>query len=263
MKRILSFYIFVCITLCTYAQSASELCESGRKEFAVGNFEGAKVYLQKAANMGNSKACGLLGLGYMTGCYESGRDLQLAHSWATKGYSISMSDPDPTCAGVIGMIGTATAKNKKDWIKNLNVLEYAYTNGFSSSHIGNLISVCYLLKGDRAKAQEWATKIREIERDEEDKHNYYMSTAILSKIMLDNKDYMNALGTARDAAFDGNPIAQYVMGRCQIKLHIDPAAGQQRVKKAAFYDYNSPILDINAFDDEIQKYYNSIKNKRF
>ncbi len=262
MKRILSFCMFVCITLCTYAQSASELCESGRRAFAVGNFEEAKVYLQKAANMGSSMACGLLGLGYISGCYESGQDLQSALSWATKGCSISMLDPDPTCMGVIGMLGTVTAENKKDWIENLKFLEYAYTNGFGPSHLGNLISVCYLLKGDIAKAQEWATKIQEIEKDEEDKDNYYMSSAILSKIMLDNKDYMNALMTARDAAVDGNPIAQYVMGRCQIQLDIYPEVGQQRVKNAALYDY-SPISDINAFDEEIQKYYDSIKNKRF
>lgn len=262
MKRILSFFLFTCILLSTCAQSAFDLCETGRKAFVVGNFEEAKVYLTKAATMGEAKACGLLGLGYMSGCFESGQDLKTALQWVTKGYSNSMLNPEPTCMGVLGMLGTATANSKKDWIENLPFLEHAYTNGFTPSYIGNLISVCYLLKGDKDKAQEWATKIQEIEKNEEEKYQYFMASAILSKIYLEKKDYSNALAAARDAAVEGNPIAQYVMGRCQINLNIYPEIGRKRVKEAALYEY-STLVDINVFDEEIQKYYNSIRNKKF
>jgi hypothetical protein len=262
MKHLISILLTFCALFNANAQSASELCESGRKAFVIGNFEEAKAYLTKAANMGEAKACGLLGLGYMSGCFESGRDLRSALQWATKGYSNSMLNPEPTCMGVLGMLGTATAESKKDWIENLPFLEHAYSHGFSPSNIGNLISVCYLLKGDKEKASEWAKKIQDIEKDEEDKDQYYMASAILSKIYLDKKDYSNALATARDAAVEGNPIAQYVMGRCQIKMDIFPEVGKRRVREAALYEY-SPLVDINAFDEEIQKYYNSIKDKKF
>lgn len=262
MKRIFSILIFAIFFLFSYGQSASELCETGRKAFTIGNYEEAKAYLTKAANLGDTKACGLLAIGYMSGTFESGRDLQSALKWASTGYSHSLLNPEPACVGVIGWLGTTTANSKKEWIENVNLLEYAYTHGFSAPHIGNLISVCYLLKGDKTLAKEWALKIQEIEQNEEIKDDYYMASAILAKIMFDSKDYTNALVAARDAAINDNPIAMYVMGRCQIKLNIYPEVGQQRVRNAALYDY-SPFFDIKAFDEEIQKYYNSIKNKKF
>lgn len=262
MKRVFTLLLSICMTLSCLAQSAVDLCETGRQAFADGKFEEAKVYLTKAANMGNAKACGLLGLGYMSGLFHSGEDLNAAIRWANYGYTCNLIKPDPVCVGVIGLLGTSMAQNKKGWIDHMDLLEYAYENGFDSSNIGNRISVCYLLKGNKDKAMEWASRIKSIESKEDNKDDYYMSSAIISKIYLDRKDYANAIIEARDAAVYGNPIALYVMGKSQIKTDLYPAIGQNRVREAAQYDYNL-ISDINVFADEIQKYYNSIRNKKF
>lgn len=259
MKRIIFFIFSICVIISSYAQSASELCETGRKAYLNGNYEEALVYLQKAADIGSPQACGLLGIGYMYGEFGGVQDLSTAFKWAGKGYTLSQDNPDPISIGVLGILGTALADSNDKWVENLNLLEYAYSHDFSPSYIGNLISTCYLLKGDKIKAKEWASKIRDKEVDAEDRDDYYMASAIIAKILMDSGDYFNAMDASRDAASYGNPLALYVMGRCQIEMDVFPQIGKQRVKNAALYDY-SPVVDIKAFDAEIQKYYNSIKN---
>lgn len=251
------------VDISNYGMTPAEIGELGRRAFSQGRYQEAKDYLLKAANKKDPEACGYLGMGYMYGAFDEGQDLNKAMKWAQTGYYNSMPNPNGLCTGVMGIIGTTLAENKKQWLENLDYLEYAYDNGFPSSSIGNLISVSYLLKGDEKKAEDWARKIMALEETEEDKDDYYMASAILGKIQMDHKDYMNASVTVRNAASEGgNPLAEYVMGKCQIKMDIFPEVGQERVKAAATYDYY-PAIDIKVFDDEIQKYYKSVKDKEF
>lgn len=257
MKKFFCLLISIIVGInCMMAQSLDELLQRGANAFVNGNYIEAKVYLEKAADMGSYTACGMLALGYMSGGFPEGQDLSMALRYATKGSYMK----DPTSLGALGMLGFHLAESKKDVVENIEFLDMAYEKGFSSPSVGNLICASYIVKGDKKTAEEWANKI--ISKEREDSSDFLMAKALLSKIQMDNKDFAAAMITAKNSANDGNPIAMYVLGRCLIKLGIQPENGRKLVKKAAMYDY---VLfeDIKAFDEEIQKYYSSIISKKF
>ncbi len=259
MKRIILLLISAVFCLgITYAQTAEDLLQKGAYAIGDENYEEAKLYFEKAAELGSGEACGFLAVGYLHGIYEGGRNLSLASQWATKG----AAKKDGTSTYALGIMNFYMADSKKEKAESLDLLLFGYNNGAPAAYVGNLIAVCYLLKGKREDAKNWATIIKDKEKDEEDKDDYYTASAILAKILLDEKDYTSAMVEGLDAAKYGDPLAQYVVGRSQIKLDFYPSTGKNRVYKATQYKY-IPFTDIDVFADEIQEYYNTIRYKEF
>lgn len=257
MKSIIVSLLSLFGSIGLYAQTAEDYLQKGEVALSEGYYEDSKAFLESAAELGSSRACGLLAMGYMTSIYSNERDLRNALQWASKG----VSQGDAICAGVIGIIKFNTSENIQQRLESLDALLYAYNNDFQLSYVGILISVCYILRGDEEQARKWAGKILKKDEDNEKKDDYYMAMALIAYLSLCEKDYVSAVTIAFDAMKEGNPLALYVAGRVQIQQNLYPSIGKQNVEKAVSYNYG--FWDIAVFKDEINDYYSSIKDKTF
>ena len=121
------------------------------------------------------------------------------------------------------------------------------------------VSSSYLVLGNYSKATEWIGKALESARITHDEVSIHTANALLSKIELDKKNYSQAIDLSAEAASKGKvPLAAYVLGASLIQTNDRVELGKRWVKLAAEYDYNG-IYEINSFEDEIKRYWNSIK----
>ena len=125
------------------------------------------------------------------------------------------------------------------------------------------VAASYMKLGNIAKAKEWINDAKIEARNQNQQLVIDYANMLSAKILFDNKDYDNAINLLQsENIVDAHPISAYVYGASLINTNNNPDIGKQWVKIASEYDY-SGFLELNCFENEINQYWNSVKNKSF
>lgn len=261
MKRFYVTFITMCLHMLLFAQSPVNYSKYGWSAWSNENYEECKDLFEKGAKKGEAESMGGLAYVYMSGLLKEGRDIEKALYWARKGYELK----NGCAAAVVGLIYCHSYNNYKE---ARPFLLFAYHNSFKTPHIGNLICASYIIDGDRESAKKWADEIYDAENDStDDLEDYAEVCSLLAKLAMDDKDYFTAMQYAEKStkAFLSdkapyNPLAFYVLGRSQLSANVYPKQGWENVRIAANYEYKHYLI-IHAFKDEIEQYWQTIKQK--
>ncbi len=151
-----------------------------------------------------------------------------------------------------------------DYKETIDHTTMAYKMGVPKTpYLMAQVAASYLKLGKISKANEWLDNAMLLATEKNDKYSIHTINAIRSKIALDKEDYFNAFKLSEDAASEGKvALAAYVYGVTLIKTKNHPEIGQKWVKLAAEYDYGG-FFEINCFEGEIKRYWNTIKALSF